>query len=297
MRLTSLIQLLRPHQWAKNLLVFVPLITSHSWGSVQSWTAACIGFAAVSLLASAGYAFNDALDFERDRAHPEKCRRPIASGAVPRWAGFAIALVLIALASVLVMGAMQSSPPWAFDNALILALPAYLIGTLLYSLWIKRVAIADVCALSLLYVLRIVVGAAAISVPISPWLLAFAGFVFLSLAMVKRVIEYRSRGVEAAGARPYRLDDLPMLEAAGIASAIASVLVLALYTQSVDVRRLYARPDVVFLLCPVAMYWLLRIWLLARRDLLPGDPVLFALRDVVSWICALLMLVILLCAI
>jgi 4-hydroxybenzoate polyprenyltransferase len=296
MRPTAYLQLLRPHQWAKNLLAFVALITSHSWGSPSAWAGATTAFVALCLLASAGYAFNDALDVEHDRVHPEKSRRPIAAGLLPRWSGFATAGVFAAA----VFGGLwwlTHSSDFAFGHELVFGLPAYLAGTLAYSLWLKRVAIADVCVLSLLYVLRIVVGAGAVGVPVSPWLLAFAGFVFLSLALVKRVVEYRKRGDAVAGARPYRGDDVPLLESAGVAAALCSVLVLALYTQSVDVRRLYAEPDLVFLLCPVMLYWLLRVWLRARRDQLPSDPVLFALRDVVSWMCAALMLAVLLWAI
>lgn len=296
MRLLAFLHLLRPHQWAKNLLVFVPLITSHSWAQPLAWTGALAGFVAMCMLASAGYAFNDALDAERDRAHPQKRTRPIAAGLLPRWAGFAIAL-LLAVAAIAGIWLLAMPPlQLKFGDSLRFALPTYLVGTLLYSLWLKRVVIADVCALSLLYVVRIVAGAGAISVPISPWLLAFAGFVFLSLAMIKRVTEYQQRGNAAGDSRPYRQEDLPMLEMAGIGAALCSVLVLALYTQSEDVRRLYAEPDLVFLLCPVMLYWMLRIWLLARRQQLPGDPVLFAVRDTVSWISAGLMLLVVLWA-
>jgi len=291
----ALIRLLRPHQWTKNLLVFVPLITSHSWGRPQAWSAALVVFALMCALASAGYALNDALDAERDRGHPGKAHRPIAAGVISPATGVVVALLLV-IAAVLatwLFARWHDTPP---AMSLYFALPAYLLGTLGYSLWLKRLVIADVCVLSLLYVLRIVAGAGAIAVPLSPWLLAFAGFVFLSLAMVKRVIEYRERGDAASASRPYRHDDVPMLEMAGISAAMCSVLVLALYTQSLDVRRLYAQPDIVFLLCPVMLYWLLRVWLHARRGQLPGDPVLFAIRDPVSWCCAIAMLLVVLWA-
>ena len=297
MRLTAFLQLLRPHQWAKNLLVFVALITSHSWANPSAWAGAIAAFVALCLLASAGYAFNDALDAEHDRAHPEKSQRPIAAGSLPRWSGFAVAGVFTAAVFGGLWWLARSPPGIAFGNELVFGLPAYLAGTLTYSLWLKRIAIADVCALSLLYVLRIVVGAGAVGVPVSPWLLAFAGFVFLSLALVKRVVEYRLRGDAVAAARPYRGDDVPLLESAGVAAALCSVLVLALYTQSVDVRKLYTEPDLVFLLCPLMLYWLLRVWLRARRGALASDPVLFAVRDGVSWLCAALMLAVLLWAI
>jgi 4-hydroxybenzoate polyprenyltransferase len=297
MRPAALVQLLRPHQWAKNLLVFVPLITSHSWSRPYAWFGAVMAFVAMSMLASAGYALNDALDAERDRVHPEKCKRPIAAGVLPRWLGFAAAAVLaiVALLGVFIV-TFPVTGMLPVGDALLFALPAYLAGTVAYSFWFKRVAIADVCALSLLYVVRIVAGAGAINVPISPWLLAFAGFVFLSLAMVKRVIEYQQRGDAAGDSRPYRNSDLPMLEMAGIGAALCSVLVLALYTQSEDVRKLYAEPDLIFLLCPIMLYWLLRVWLRTRRLQLPGDPVLFAVRDAVSWVCAGLMLLVVLWA-
>lgn len=297
MRPIALIQLLRPHQWAKNLLVFVPLITSHSWGQANAWAGALLAFVALSLLASSGYALNDALDAKQDRAHPEKQRRPIAAGLITRRMGFVISALCALVAIALVTVAMQRFGASAFSHSFYFALPAYWLGTISYSLWLKRVAMADVCVLSLLYVLRIVAGAGAISVPVSPWLLAFAGFVFLSLAMVKRVVEYRSRGEEAESARPYASEDLPMLEMVGIAAALCSLLVLALYAQSTDVRTLYAEPDRLFLLCPIMLYWLLRLWLYARRGQLPGDPLLFALRDAQSWLSAALLLLVLLWAI
>ncbi len=297
MRLTALLQLLRPHQWAKNLLVFVPLITSHSWARSEAWLGALAGFVAMCLLASAGYALNDALDAERDRAHPEKSRRPIAAGVLTRGTGLIVALLLAGLALAGIAALKLGCPDLPISDSMLPALLAYLVGTLSYSFWLKRHAIADVCLLSLLYVVRIVVGAAAIGVPLSPWLLAFAGFVFLSLALLKRAIEFRQRGAHTSSDRPYELDDLALLENAGISAAMGSVLVLALYTQSEDVRRLYASPDLVFLLCPVMLFWLLRTWLLARRGLLPGDPVLFAIRDPISWLCVSLMLLVVLWAI
>src|SRR5688572_25105566 len=146
MRPVAFVQLLRPHQWAKNLLVFVPLITSHSWSRPSAWLGALVAFVAMSMLASAGYALNDALDAERDRAHPEKSKRPIAASLLPRWLGFVTAVVL-ALAALLGV-AVAISPPanlMRVGDALLFALPAYLAGTIAYSLWLKRVAIADVC--------------------------------------------------------------------------------------------------------------------------------------------------------
>lgn len=289
MRIFALLQLLRPHQWVKNLLVFVPLFTSHSWTQSDDWFSAAVSFMALCFLASAGYALNDAMDVDRDRAHPEKSQRPIAQGNLPVWAGYVVFILFTGLGfSVVLIATGEVS----FSPTLWFALFAYLLGTFFYSLWLKRVAIVDTIVLSLLYVVRIVAGAGAISVVMSPWLLAFAGFVFLSLALMKRVVEFQRHGDNATAARPYRFTDLPLLQSAGVATSIAAVLVLALYAQSADVRRLYSTPHFIFIMCPIMTYWLLRIWLKAGRGELPGDPVLFAIQDGLSWITGALILAI-----
>lgn len=298
--LLALMQLLRPHQWVKNLLVFVPMLTSQSWNLAHAWVGSLIAFVCLSLLASAGYALNDALDVNRDRAHADKCRRPIASKALPRWSGFALFLSLPPLALALGWFSLTGLPMAyrpIFGSVFVISLCAYLLGTVLYSVFIKRVAMLDICLLTLLYVLRIIVGIGAIQVVISPWLLAFAGFVFLGLALMKRVIELQQPADTCDDGRPYRAGDRPVLLSAGVAASMSALLVLVLYTQSDVVRRLYASPDLILLLCPIMAYWLLRLWLRVGRDAVHSDPVWFAIRDPISYVCAALLLAIMLWAI
>lgn len=284
----SVLTALRPHQWVKNVLVIVPLVTSHQLTDPSKVLAALAAFVAFCLCASGGYVVNDLLDREADRAHPVKRRRPFASGRLSVSAGvvLAVALPLAALGVAAGIGSAR----------FVAALAAYCAVSLLYSAWLKQKLLLDVIVLAGLYTHRVIAGAVAIDVPLSPWLLAFSMFLFLSLAFVKRYAELTradglGAGSDIAGAsrsasrRNYTPSDLGMIESVGPTGGYLAVLVLALYVNSDQVRTLYRNPAALWLLCPILMYWITRMWFIAKRRALDDDPIVFALRDRVSWGC------------
>jgi 4-hydroxybenzoate polyprenyltransferase/phosphoserine phosphatase len=268
---------LRVYQWAKNVLVFVPLITAHRVLHGESLGAASLAFIAFSLVASAVYLANDLADLEDDRRHPVKRGRALASGALSIAAALALIPVLLAAAAL-----VSLQLPWEFGALLL----AYVVTNLAYSLGLKRVALLDVFVLAGLYTLRILAGAAAIDVPVSDWLLAFSSFAFLSLALVKRYVEVAnvaSRDEARVGGRGYLAQDGALLAALGTASGYLSVLVFALYITSPQVTVLYRSPGLLWFAVPVLLYWISRMWFLAHRGRLHEDPLLFALRDPASY--------------
>ncbi len=275
---------MRIHQWAKNLLVFVPLLTAHLVLDAAAWGKSLLAFAAFSLLASGTYLLNDLHDLDADRRHPTKKHRPLASGALSIPAGFALAVALslsgLAIAFLLL--------PKAFVGAIGL----YLVLTLAYSLFLKRMLLVDVVALSLLYTVRIYGGAEAIEVELSEWLFVFSLFVFTSLAFLKRSIELRRTelpsGATLAG-RGYAAEDAAIVRVVGPTLGVMSVLVLALYVQSPAVEEAYASPGLLWLLLPLMTYWMVRIWMLAERGRVDDDPVAFSIRDRGTQVVVLLM--------
>ncbi len=279
----ALASAIRARQWVKNLLVFVPILLAHRYFDGTHLAGAALGFVAFSLGASGVYVLNDMLDVEADRLHPEKRRRPFASGELPLGAGLAL-IPLLAGAS---LGAALVLPP-AFG----IILGVYFAATTLYSFLLKQFALVDVLMLAGLFTLRIMAGAAASGVDASEWLLAFSMFIFLSLAAVKRFAELQR--MVAAGEvaskvarRGYFAADHLLILQMGICSGFMSVLVLALYITSDGVSRLYSRPELLWLACPLLLYWIGRIWLLAHRGEVHDDPLNFAVRDWNTWIVAL----------
>ena len=267
---------LRLHQWLKNLLVFLPLLAAHRLFSLDAAAHAAAAFVAFGLCASGVYLLNDLLDLASDRRHPRKRERPFAAGTLPLTAGLvaAPALTLAAFALALVI-----APLFA------LTLLGYYVLTLAYSFRLKRIVMLDVVVLAALYTSRIVAGAAAIAQPLSFWLLAFSMFIFLSLAMLKRYTELRmlqANGWNNAEGRGYRVDDLGLIQSLGAASGYLSVLVLALYINSTASEVLYHRPEVLWLLCPLLLYWISRMWVVAHRGQMHDDPVIYAMVDRVS---------------
>ena len=276
--MTALLKLLRPHQWSKNLLVFVSPVMGHQLGdmSVVASTAWC--FVALCLIASAGYIVNDLLDIEDDRNNPQKRHRPLAAGQVSTLQARGLAVVLAAA------GLYLASLIGGYTLSCLLA---YLALSLTYSFWLKRKLLLDIVLLACLYTLRILAGVAVLGAPPSFWLLGFAMFLFCSLAALKRFIEIQSRPVhllEAHSKRAYLRQDQPMVGMIGIANGYLAVLVLAFYINSSEVSLLYGQVAILWLLCPLLMYWVGRIWLLASRSLVHGDPVLFTLRDRTSYV-------------
>jgi 4-hydroxybenzoate polyprenyltransferase len=270
--LRTILKAMRLHQWAKNLLIFAPLLLAHSLLPAKILTAVA-AFLCYSLTASSAYLINDLLDIEADRRHPRKRRRPIASGDLP---GILGALLAVALLVVAFAGARWL--PFDFQKWLLV----YLVTTLSYSSILKRFALVDVLVLSGLYILRIVAGAAASGVLISHWLSGFSMFLFLSLAIVKRFAELENlRAANAApkNGRGYLLADQEQLRAFGTSSAYAAVVVYAIYINSTDVIKLYHKPNLLWLTVPLMLLWLNRVWLLASRGRLDEDPVAFAITD------------------
>ena len=264
---------IRVHQWLKNVLIAVPLVLNHEYAVVGLVAAALAAFFSFSFLASAVYIVNDIADLANDRQHPRKRLRPLASGAVsiPVISATAVALVLasIGLASLL--------PPQFW---IVLAL--YAVVTTAYTFVLKRKLLVDVFTLAGLYTVRIIAGAAATGVDLSFWLLAFSIFFFLSLALVKRYVELNELAEEAETrlkGRSYVGSDKDMIGQAGIASAFSAAMVLALYVDSKEVAAMYPQASLLWPLCPLILYMLLRIWVLARRSQMHDDPVVFIMRD------------------
>jgi len=268
-------KLLRVHQWAKNALVFVPLATAHRF-DLAAFGAAIAAFVAFSLAASAIYIVNDLVDIEADRRHPTKKDRPLAAGTLP-----ASSALCAAAALVLAAAAIASFITTEF----MAVLACYLVLTTAYSFYLKRKMLVDVIALAILYTTRVIAGAAAVAVPLSAWLLVFSIFIFTTLALVKRYVELAGR-IDAElpdpSNRDYRKSDLAVVGALAAGAAFNAVTVFALYISSDAVHHLYRRPDALWLICPILMYWLSRILMLAHRRALDDDPVLFALKDLNS---------------
>jgi len=269
---------LRPQQWIKNLLLFVPVLLAHDVLDAERLLGALLGFVAFCLCASGGYVLNDLLDRDADRLHPRKRLRPFAAGHLSATQGGVLIALLLGSALAL---ATRVGPSFLSLLAL------YGVLTVAYSLWLKQKLFLDVLLLSALYSLRVFAGAVAARVEISQWLLGFSLFLFLSLAFVKRFCELRQLAASSPGASParrgYRPEDLALIQMLGSTSGYLSVLVLALYISSSDVVRLYATPQLLWAVCPVLLYWLTRIWFLAGRGELPDDPLLFAAADPQSY--------------
>lgn len=285
--LRALFQALRPHQWLKSLIVFVPLLTSHHLFDAAFLNPACWAAAAFALCSSAVYVVNDLLDLDHDRAHPTRRLRPFASGMLPLSAGLALAPALFALAFGLA----------AFVSLRVLAvLATYAVLTLAYSWRLKQVVLLDVFLLAGFYIIRLVAGHEATGIPYSAWLLVFAMFTFLSLALVKRFRELqglRQRNHVNVAGRGYVADDLELVATLGTSSGWLAALVLALYVNSQEVRVLYAHPTLLLLVCPLLLFWVSRVWLIAHRGAMHDDPVVFAIKDWASYAVGVLTLLVL----
>jgi 4-hydroxybenzoate polyprenyltransferase len=276
-RLRSLVKALRPHQWVKNCLVFVPLVASHQILNANAWSASLLTAAVLSLCASAIYVLNDIVDIQSDRLHPRKRHRPFAAGELTVPSGICIAAALVTVATAL--GAAT------LPVGLGAIVGVYLIVTTLYSLRLKRQPVTDVFTLTGLYVLRIVAGGVATATVLSSWLLAFALFFFLSLAFVKRYAELVLTGGDLAG-RGYGQQDALWIHAVGTSAGYMAVVVLALYVNAPEVTAMYSRPQVLGMLCPLLLFWITRLWFRAGRKVLHDDPVVEALKDPASYVAA-----------
>lgn len=283
---------LRPHQWVKNLLLFVPVLAAHAIGDSVAVSASATAFVVFSLCASGVYVANDLLDVEVDRDHPQKRHRPFAARSLAPRTGITMAVLLVCASVSLSMLVL----PIAFTVSLIV----YLLVTTAYSVRLKQRAVADVMILAGLYVLRIVSGGLATGIPLSTWLLTFAMFFFLSLAYLKRYVEIATTAPTArihVPGRGYRGDDATWVHALGLGSSYLSVVVLAIYLNSQEVVQLYRRPQVLLLLCAALLYWTTRVWLEAHRHRIDSDPIVAVVRDPGTYAMAIVGVVVVVAAI
>jgi 4-hydroxybenzoate polyprenyltransferase/phosphoserine phosphatase len=275
----SLVRSLRPHQWVKNLLVLVPLFAAHLHGDLTSVLRALLALIAFCLAASGTYLLNDLIDVEHDRHHFQKARRSFASGDLSLLWGW-LAWPMLFFGAFAIAG-------WLLPTALVVALAVYVVLTVSYSLRLKRVVMVDVLVLAGLYALRVAAGAYAIEVTLSFWLLAFSLFIFLSLALIKRYSELRA-GEDGDGrrirGRGYFHEDLDVVQSLGTGAGYIAVLVLALYIEDAHTAELYSSPRFIWLACPLLLYWISRAWVIAHRGQMHDDPIVFALKDRVSWL-------------
>ena len=284
---SMLLRAMRPHQWVKNLLVFVPIFTAHAIGDVSAWVSGILAFAAFCATASSIYLVNDATDLEADRRHPRKRLRPFASGALSLSTGLAAAAIL----AIAGMGL-------ALASGTLPVIAAYAAMSTAYSLKLKEMPLVDVFLLGGLYTIRIFGGGIATGHELSLWLLAFSGFLFLGLALLKRVAELGSTVLisgQVTGRRGYTADDLPILQMLGCSASFASSIVLALFVQREATAAQYASPGLLWAIVPVMLFWQCRLWLSTARGYMHDDPIVYSARDWVSWLVgAALMLLLLL---
>ena len=267
------LSLLRVHQWSKNALIGVPFILDHRVNDAAAFATVLLAFVAMSLLTSATYIFNDMLDLQADRQNATKCKRALASGAVPIIRGAQTIVLLLFLLLLITLWL-----PAAFNAALLM----YLITTLTYSLWFKKKAMLDVITIAALHTLRVVAGILVIQADWSFWLLGFSMFFFFSLASAKRVAELinlQQAGRHYTLGRDYQTADIPVMLASGVSTGFISIMIVALYINSEKVQTMYTNPMILWLLCPVLMYWIGRIWIFTARGQMHEDPILFAIRD------------------
>jgi len=281
---------MRCRHWVKNLLVFVPAITSHTIFDATVGEKSLLAFLSFSFCASAAYIVNDLLDLEEDRRHEVKKHRPFAAGQISIRSG-----LLLALACLLASAGIAGLLPRPFVEVLAI----YFILTCSYSFLLKRLLLIDVLALALLYTLRIVAGSQATGIVLSLWLLSFAFFLFLSLAFLKRaadLVQHRARDRDALPGRGYTATDLEAVSIAGMCSGLLSSLVLTLYINSDSVQLLYRRPALLWGLQPILLYYVMRLWIVCRRGELTLDPIEHTTREPSTYAAALLAVLVLLAA-
>jgi 4-hydroxybenzoate polyprenyltransferase/phosphoserine phosphatase len=272
-RIADWCRALRVHQWLKNLLLFVPLITAFSFLHLSKLATTAIAFIAFSLIASATYIVNDLMDLNNDRAHPRKRLRPFASGKIPIANGLVVAGITLALGIFLAC---------LLSQIFVLVMLSYLILTLWYTTTLKLYVFLDVIALALLYTLRIIAGSVAIGVTTSSWLLTLSAFTFLSLALVKRcseLVSLRQIGIEATDGRDYRVSDLALLWPLGVGAALSAIVVFGLFIKAPQTQQRYATPGLLWLAAVAMTYWLVRLWIKTSRSEMHDDPLVYAIRD------------------
>ncbi len=283
-----MMKLMRPHQWVKNLLLFAPIVLAHQVSNLQLLATVGMAFFAFSFCASAVYILNDLMDLQSDRHHPWKKRRPLASGAVsiPHAIILFFGLIITGIGFTLIFHPLEFT-------AMILV---YLLVTSAYSFYLKRQPIVDVFVLAGLYTLRILSGGVAAGIAVTPWLIAFSMFFFISLALVKRYSELARAEEENStklSHRGYQIEDMALILAVGPASGFMAVITMCLYMNAKDVLILYHSPMLLWIISFILFFWITRVWFLARRRLLDEDPVVFATKDPVSYLSGIAVLAVL----
>jgi len=282
---------LRPLHWLKNLLIFGPLLLAHRITDTPRLLDVLLAFVAFSLAASGTYLINDVRDAAHDRLHPTKRERLVASGRMSAGVALTIAIVLVLAGLALAYFVQPEVALW---------LAGYAALSLTYSLVFKRRVFLDVLALSALYSIRVLAGGAAGRVEVSDWLIALSGFIFISLALLKRYADLRfliARGGDAVPGRDYGSGDIDLLRSMGVATGMLAVLVLALYLTSEQVARLYHHPRLLWLVCPMLLYWIAHMWFLAHRGRIEDDPIVIAAKDPASYAVGALIVIVTMAAV
>lgn len=285
--LLDVLRLLRPHQWVKNVLLLVPLALAHHLADMHALQAVLVAIGSFSIVASAIYVVNDVADVRSDRGHPTKQHRPLAAGRLTIGQALVLVPILLGVSAWISLSWLPEMFSWW--------LLVYVVLTTAYSFGLKRIMIVDVLVLSILYTLRFMAGGAAAGVEVSPWLLMLSLFLFTSLAFVKRfteLLDAEHRRVDIAHGRGYVVSDLQMIRSLGPAIGFIGILVFVQYINSDDVTKLYTHPLALWLAVPPLMYWLARMWFIANRRQMHDDPIVFAVRDAVSYAVAALIAVI-----
>ena len=284
----SIIKTIRPYQWVKNLLIFVPIVTSSSFGDLVAWRNAVVMFLAFCATSSGIYVINDIFDLEADRLHPDKRQRPFAGGSLPLVYGFVLFPILMATGIAL---AFATSQPFF--------VPGYAVISIAYTAKLKQVPLVDLFVLASLYTIRLFAGGEVTGYKVSLWLLAYSGFLFFSLAIIKRVAELKmilKASKKHSLRRGYEIQDIDLLQQMGISSSFVSSLVLALYTQSEMAQNTYRHPEVLWCTIPLLLFWQCRLWMSTSRNYMHSDPIVYAAKDWVSRLVGLCLIVILLMA-
>ncbi len=279
----AFIKEIRVYQWVKNILLFLPMLLAHDIFNLGLIKNTSIAFVAFSLMASFVYVLNDLLDVEADRVHPTKKNRPIASGKISIFQAFFIIPILF-FASLSISVYYLN---FEFCGMLLI----YVISNILYSFYLKKVMILDIIILSTLYTLRLIAGALAGGVHISPWLIEFSIFFFFSLAAVKRYSELltlKDTNQTSIKRRGYLVGDIDVVRNFGIISGYLSVMIIAFYVHGQEVVKLYKHPEILWMISPVLLYWVSRVWLIAHRGKMNEDPIVFTGKDIVSWFVGLI---------
>jgi len=273
-KVALLIKQIRVYQWVKNILIFLPLLLAHILPVGDYLTNTLLAFISFSLIASSVYVLNDLLDLPSDRVHPRKKTRPFASGHLSLKYGFMLFPLLLVLGFI---------PSFLFlSTEFNLILLFYFLLTSFYSFIIKRIYILDILVLASLYTIRLLVGAMAVDVPASPWLLSFSMFIFLSLACVKRyteLFELLQKNLEKTAGRGYTTSDIGLIKILGVTNGLLSILVFILYVNSKEIIALYNTPLLLYSVAFLFLYWILRVWFKTVRGEMHDDPIVFTGKD------------------